>query len=126
MSKTKQHFSLSLNNDMPYETEPKLQRTIPKEDELKQLSVLGEYLGWSYNAVLTGIYFKRAANIWKAVLKVEMGSGPKVAYFTNTSLVELVETVHWYASKGYVEWHKDKRPVRVSKRSGVRSGFGSP
>lgn len=73
-------------------------------------------MGWSYNAVLTGLYFKRAADIWKGTVKVEMDSGPKVAYFTNTSLLELVETIHWYASKGKVEWHHDKLPVRVSKR----------
>jgi len=118
MGHVKQNLSLSLNKDMPEEIQPSLQRTIRTADVLTDLSVLAEHIGWHYNGVLTGIYFKVAADIWKAVLKAEMASGPQVAYFTNTTLIALVETVHWYASKGLISWHKDKRPVRVSKRSG--------
>jgi len=121
MAQLKRNSSLSLNKDMPYEIQPHLQRTIKTADVLTDLTVLAEHIGWNYNGVLTGIYFKVAADIWKAVLKVEVASGPKVAYFTNTSLLALVETVHWYCSKGLVSWHHDKRPVRVSKRSGVYS-----
>ena len=123
MGKVKQNNSLSLNKDMPEEIQPHLQRCIPLKDDLTNLTVLAEHIGWNYNGILTGIYFKVAADIWKAVLKAEMASGPKVAYFTNTSLLALVETVHWYASKGYISWHKDKRPVRVSKRYSLRSNF---
>jgi len=110
-------LSSSLNKDTPKTMQDKAQRRLLQSDSLTELTLLAEHIGWSYNAVLTGVYFKRAADIWKAVLKVEMASGPKVAYFTGLSLVQLVETVHWYASKGLVSWHHDKRPVRVSKRS---------
>lgn len=92
---------------------------VPRDDDLLQVSILQEYIGWSYNAVVTGLYLKLDADIWEATLKVEMASGPKYAQFTNTSLIALVETVHWYASKGYVSWRRDKHPVRVSKRRGV-------
>lgn len=124
MGKVKQHRSLSLNKDMPYDSVRAEPRTLVRIDALSDLSILAEHLGWNYNAVLTGIYFKRAADIWKAVLKAEMDSGPQVAYFSNTSLIELVETVHWYCSKGLVSWNPDKRPVRVSKRSGLRPKSG--
>lgn len=118
MGKVKDRYSLSLNKGMSEEIQPHLQTAVTQADVLTDLSVLAESLGWNYNAVLTGIYFKVAGDIWKAVVKAEMDSGPKVAYFTNTSLNALVETVHWYASKGLVSWSRDKRPVRVSKRSG--------
>ena len=118
---TKPRSFLSFKKDRLQEIRTAVQQRVPVQDELTELSVLEEHLGWSYNAVLTGVYFKRVADLWQSVVKVEMGSGPKYSTFTNASLPELIETVHWYASKGYVEWHKDKRPVRVSKRSGVHS-----
>lgn len=109
-------LSLSSKDDRLQETVHSSSRVLPQDDVLTQTTLLNESIGWHYNAVLTGVYFKRAGNIWKAVVKCEMASGPKVAYFTGTSLYQLVETVHWYASKGVVEWHRDKRPVRVSAR----------
>ena len=108
---------------MPYPVPSNVQRTVVQSDALSELTVLAEHLGWNYNAVLTGIYFKRKADLWQAVLKVEMASGPKVSYFTGESLYQLIETVHWYASKGLCSWHRDKRPVRVSKSAGVNNSW---
>lgn len=121
MSKQWKQLSLSLNKDRVQEPQEPTQRRAPQSDTLSRTTALAEHLGWNYNGILTGIYFKRAADIWKAVLKMENAAGPRVAYFTGTSLYQLVETVHWYASKGYVEWHRDTHPVRVSKRKGVYS-----
>ncbi len=121
MGRVKTNRSLSLNKDMPYETGQAEPRVVKTADLLSDLTLLAEHIGWNYNAVLTGVYFKMAADIWKCVLKAEMASGPKVAYFTNTSLLALVETVHWYCSKGIVSWNPDSKPVRVSKRLGIRS-----
>lgn len=103
------------------ETEYAVPRKVPQEDELTRLTLLAEHIGWNYNGVLTGVYFKIAGDVWKAVVKAEMASGPKVAYYTGTSLYQLVDTVHWYTAKGYVSWHHDKRPVRVSRRKGISS-----
>lgn len=113
-------LSLSFKKEKPNESVAAVQRHIVDSDDLTQLTVLAEHLGWNYNAVLTGVYFKIAGDIWKAVLKVEMSSGPKVAYFTGTSLYRLVETVTWYASKALVSWDHDKHPVRVAKRAPYR------
>lgn len=122
MGKRWETVSLSLNKDSLDERQRAAPRCVAKEDQLTQLTVLAEHIGWSYNGVLTGIYFKRAGDIWKATLKAEMAAGPKVSYFTGSSLSQLVETVHWYCGKGLVSWSHDKLPVRVSKRRGVRHG----
>lgn len=90
-------------------------RVLPRADGLSELTLLAEYIGWNYNGVLTGVYFKISGDIWKAVLKVELPSGPKVAFFVGISLPQLVETVHWYASKGLCSWKHDKTPVSVRK-----------
>jgi len=112
-------LSLSFKKDRPSEPERAQQRAVRDTDELAELTMLAESLGWNFNAVLTGISFRFEGDIWKAVLKVEMPSGPKYATFTGTSLFQLVDTVHWYSSKGRVEWQRDKHPVKVTKRSGV-------
>lgn len=116
MASSWQSRSKSLNKDVQNQSKQSRSRNISQADDLSEISVLAEHLGWNYNAVLTGVYFKMHADIWKATLKVEMSSGPKVSYFTGTSLLQLVETVHWYASKGLVSWGHDKMPVRVSRR----------
>lgn len=123
MRKSIPNSTLLLNKGRGQESERVGQRTLPNSDELTEVTLLAEHLGWNYNAVLTGIYFKRRADIWQAVLKAEMARGPSVAYFTNTSLLALTETVHHYASKGIISWFPDKRPVRVSKRRGVRRSY---
>lgn len=110
-------LSLSSKEDRPQEIEEPGQRVVPQADALTDLTLLAEHIGWNYNGVLTGIYFKIRGDVWQAVLKAEMASGPKVAFFSNTSLYQLIETVHWYCSKSVVSWHHDKRPVRVSKRN---------
>lgn len=95
---------------------PHAQTAVPQLDRLTQLTVLAEHIGWNWNAVLTGISFKIRGSLWEAVIKAEMASGPKYSKFTNESLYQLIETVHWYASKGYITWNRDKHPVRVAKR----------
>lgn len=108
--------SLSFKKDRPRESVGNGQRVLQQEDPLTELTILKEHLGWNYNAVLTGISFKIDGGLWKAFLKCEMAQGPKIAYFTGDSLYQLVETVHWYASKALISWHHDKRPVWFSKR----------
>jgi len=125
MIPTDKELSLSFKNGRPSESVPETTRLLQQEDVLTETTLLAEHIGWNYNAVLTGLYFKLAADVWKAVVKCEMAGGPKVAYFTGPSLYQLVETVHWYAKRGYIEWHHDKRPVRVSKRRGVYKRKGT-
>lgn len=120
MGKSRKTLSLSLNKDSLDELHPADPRHVVADDGLTQLTALQEHIGWSYNGILTGIYFKFAGDIWKATLKAEMAAGPRVSYFTGSSLGQLVETVHWYCSKGLVSWTHDKLPVRVSTRKGVR------
>lgn len=108
--------SLSFTKDRPEKSAVEGQRALPIADAVTQLTILAEDIGWNYNAVLTGLYFKIAGDIWKATVKCEMASGPKVAYFTGSSLYQLVETVHRYAAKGLFSWNHDKHPVSVRKR----------
>ena len=122
MGAFKRNYWLSLNKGSVDETEVNRTRAIPTKDVLTKTTVLNEHIGWNYNGVLTGISFRLHGDIWKAVLKAELPSGPKVAYFTGTSLFQLVETVHWYASKAYVSWYHDKKPVRFRKRRGIHPG----
>lgn len=119
MGKLKKNIWGSYKQDSEHGPESTGQRVIRKEDALSSVSVLQESLGWNYDALLTGIYFKVRGDIWQCVLKAELRSGPKMAFFTGDSLVELTETVYWYARKGLISWDHDKRPVRVAKRRGV-------
>lgn len=116
MAQRKGNSYLSLNKDWAKEIDGKGQRQVPLSDAVTETTLLAEHIGWNYNAVLTGLYFKRAGDIWKATVKAEMAAGPKVAYFTGTSLYQLVETVHRYASKGNISWFLDKHPVSIRKR----------
>lgn len=118
MARIWKYYSLSFKKDRLRKSHGDTQRQVNRDDALSRLSTLEEHVGWNYNGVVTGISFRMRGDVWKALLKMEIQAGPKVAYFTGTSLRELVENVHWYCSARAVCWEHDKLPVRVSYRKG--------
>lgn len=93
-----------------------MQATI-KRIEQRKVATIEEYLGWQFNAVLTGVQYKRKQTHWLAVIKATFPDGKRVSFVQSKSLYSLLELVDELVSSSSLFWQED-RPWNPHRRSG--------
>lgn len=83
------------------------------------LQVTMESIGWTENAVVTGVNFKQLEDCWLAVIKADFSDGPRVAFQRGPTLALVVRAMEHNAERGGLFWRVDDWEVtaRRQKRS---------
>lgn len=87
-----------------------------KGGALSYLPTMEEIIGWTYNALLTGVSFRYADGVWTAVIKAVKDGHPIVSYVNVGKFGRCVEVAIDLASKGLLVWYPDQHPVKTWKR----------
>lgn len=81
----------------------------------RETAEIEEYLGWTENAVLTGIQYKRKEGHWLAVIKATFPAGKRVSFVQAKSFLTLLQKVDELAKSSALCWMED-RPWNPSRR----------
>lgn len=112
MSHIKQQRSPLSKDGVPRETQKQRALVSLPDTFMGLVPTLQETIGWSYNAVLTGVSFRINRGVWSAVIKADFGNTARVAYLDVGSFGRCVEVCCEFAEKRMLTWQHDKYPPR--------------
>lgn len=89
------------------------------------IAMLEESIGWTYNAILTGLMVLAKDDYWLVIIKASFQTGPMVAFIECGDYGRACEVAVELADTRGLIWKKDKRPpwTRNKRR---REGYVNP
>jgi len=106
-------------------TGPRVLHQTLRDARRTNLSLLEETIGWSYNALLTGVMVLHKGDYWLVVIKAVFETGPMVSYIDCEGFGRACEVAIELADARALRWKKDKKPLWTRKKRRIRRSFNS-
>lgn len=92
------------------------------------VALLEETIGWTYNAILTGLMVLAKDDYWLVIIKANFPTGPMASFIECRDFGRACEVAQELADSRAIRWKRDKKPpwTRNKRRSDgyVSSGRG--